>query len=267
MPELPEVESIKRSLSPNIVGQKLNNYKIYDHRTNRYNAKKPRIDEYLLAISRKGKLLIFDFEQYSIIFHLGMSGRIQVNDKKNKHTRARFYFDKDTVNFDDIRRFGFINIIKTGLKDNYLNRIGPDVLDISIKQTLIIIEISKKSKSSIKDFILNQKYMSGIGNIYANEILFASKIHPETKVNTLNSNNWKDFFNNTKRIMRLAIKNNGTTLSDMTYFLPYGDFGSNQNFLKVYSKKNCFNCEHIIDKIYINQRSTYFCRKCQKLKN
>tara|TARA_B100000886_G_scaffold83236_1_gene54234 strand:- start:113 stop:916 length:804 start_codon:yes stop_codon:yes gene_type:complete len=267
MPELPEVESIKRSLSPNIVGQKLNNYKIYDHRTNRYNSKNPRIKESLLAISRKGKLLIFDFEQYSIIFNLGMSGRIQVNEKKNKHTRARFYFDKDTVNFDDIRRFGFINIIKTGFKKNYLNRIGPDVLNISRKQSRIIIEKSKKSKSLIKDFILNQKNMSGIGNIYANEILFASRIHPETKVNTLSSNNWKDFFNNTKRIMRLAIKNNGTTLSDMTYFLPYGEFGSNQNFLKVYSKTNCLNCGHIIDKIYIKQRSTYFCRKCQKLKN
>ena len=89
----------------------------------------------------------------------------------------------------------------------------------------------------------------------------------ETKVNALSSNNWEDFFNNTKKIMRLAIKNNGTTLSDMTYFLPYGEFGSNQNFLKIYSKTNCFNCGHIIDKIYINQRATYFCRKCQKLKN
>ena len=167
MPELPEVESIKRSLSSNIVGQKLENYKIYDHRTNRYNTKKPTINESLSGISRKGKLLIFDFEHYSIIFHLGMSGRIQVNDKKNKHTRARFYFDKDTVNFDDIRRFGFINIIKAELKIDYLNKIGPDVLDISTKQSRIIIDKSKKSKSLIKDFILNQKYMSGIGNIYA----------------------------------------------------------------------------------------------------
>ncbi|MEL0239310.1 MAG: bifunctional DNA-formamidopyrimidine glycosylase/DNA-(apurinic or apyrimidinic site) lyase [Candidatus Actinomarina sp.] len=267
MPELPEVESIKRSLSSNIVGQNLENYKIYDHRTNRYNTKKPKIKESLSGISRKGKLLIFDFEHYSIIFHLGMSGRIQVNDKKNKHTRARFYFHKDTVNFDDIRRFGFINIINAEYKIDYLNKIGPDVLEINTKQSRIIIDKSKKSKSLIKDFILNQKYMSGIGNIYANEILFASRIHPETKVNDLSSNNWIDFFNNTKKIMQLAIKNNGTTLSDMTYFLPYGEFGSNQKFLKIYSKTNCFNCEHIIDKIYINQRATYFCRKCQKLKN
>ena len=141
------------------------------------------------------------------------------------------------------------------------------MLEISTKQSRIIIDKSKKSKSLIKDFILNQKYMSGIGNIYANEILFASRIHPETKVNALSRNNWNDFFKNTKKIMQLAIKNNGTTLSDMTYFLPYGEFGSNQNFLKIYSKTNCFNCEHIIDKIYINQRATYFCRKCQKLKN
>ena len=157
--------------------------------------------------------------------------------------------------------------IKAELKIDYLNKIGPDVLEISTKQSRIIIDKSKKSKSLIKDYILNQKYMSGIGNIYANEILFASRIHPETKVNALSSNNWEDFFNNTKKIMRLAIKNNGTTLSDMTYFLPYGEFGSNQNFLKIYSKTNCFNCGHIIDKIYINQRATYFCRKCQKLKN
>ena len=267
MPELPEVESIRRSLSPNIIGQKLQGYKINDHRTNRFNTKNPKINESLLGISRKGKLLIFDFEKYSIIFHLGMSGRIQVNDKKNKHTRASFYFDKDQVNFDDIRRFGFINIINSELKNNYLKKIGPDVLNITKEQSRMVINKSKKSKSLIKDYILNQKYMSGIGNIYANEILFASRIHPKTKVNTLNNNNWKDFFNNTKRIMRLAVKNNGTTLSDMTYFLPYGEFGSNQNFLKIYSKTNCFNCEHIIDKIYINQRATYFCRKCQKLKN
>ena len=154
MPELPEVESIKRSLSSNIVGQKLKNYKIYDHRTNRYNTKKPTINESLLAISRKGKLLIFDFEDYSIIFHLGMSGRIQVNEKKNKHTRARFYFDKDNVNFDDIRRFGFIKIIKAELKIDYLNKIGPDVLKISTKQLRIIIDKSKKSKSLIKNFKL-----------------------------------------------------------------------------------------------------------------
>ena len=72
--------------------------------------------------------------------------------------------------------------------------------------------------------------MSGIGNIYANEILFASRIHPETKVNALSSNNWKDFFKNTKKIMQLAIKNNGTTLSDMTYFLPYGEFWFKSEF-------------------------------------
>ncbi len=126
---------------------------------------------------------------------------------------------------------------------------------------------AKKSSTSIKKFLLNQKNISGLGNIYVNEILFLAGIHPHSLSFKLQDTNWNDIFSNTKKVLKKAIKNNGTTLNDMTYFLPYGEFGSNQNFLKIYSKTNCFNCEHIIDKIYINQRATYFCRKCQKLKN
>ena len=267
MPELPEVESIKKIVSPIFIGQKLIKYSINDERTNRFNSKIPNNLGVLLDISRIGKVLDFTFKDYSILFHLGMSGRIEINCKINKHTRGEFQFNKDSLLFDDIRKFGYIKITSNDLKDIHFKMIGPDILELSIKNKRNILEKAKKSKVTIKNFLLNQKNMSGLGNIYVNEVLFKAKINPLSTTEKLNQNHWNDIFLYSKKVLTSAIKNNGTTLDDMTYFLPNGNYGSNQNFLNVYNKNNCNKCKNKIDKLYIDNRSSYVCKKCQFLVN
>lgn len=267
MPELPEVESIKRYISPVFTGQKLIKYSINDERTNRFNSSNPKNLGVLREVNRKGKVLDFTFKNYSILFHLGMSGRVDINNLKNKHTRAVFIFNKDKLNFNDIRKFGYIKITSNDLKDIHLQMIGPDILELSIKNKRNIYEKAKKSKVSIKNFLLNQKNMSGLGNIYVNEVLFKAKINPLSTTEKLNQNHWNDIFLYSKKVLTSAIKNNGTTLDDMTYFLPNGNYGSNQNFLNVYNKNNCNKCKYKIDKLYIDNRSSYVCKKCQFLVN
>ena len=267
MPELPEVESIKRFLSPVFIGQKLVKYYINDERTNRFNSANPKNLGVLLDVTRKGKVLDFTFNNYSILFHLGMSGRIDINTKINKHTRAEFYFNNDYLVFDDIRKFGYIKVTSNQLKVEHLHKIGPDILELSIKNKRNVLKKGKNSKVAIKKFLLNQKNISGLGNIYVNEVLYKSEIHPLSSTEKLNNDHWKKIFLYSKKVLTLAIKNNGTTLDDMTYFLPNGIYGSNQNFLKIYNKNNCNKCNNIIDKLYIDNRSSYACNKCQFLIN
>ena len=267
MPELPEVESIKKIVLPIFIGQKLIKYSINDERTNRFNSKIPNNLGVLLDISRIGKVLDFTFKDYSILFHLGMSGRIDINSKINKHTRAEFKFNKDCLVFDDIRKFGYIKFTSNQLKDNHLLMIGPDILELTSENKRNILEKGKKSKVTIKNFLLNQKNTSGLGNIYVNEVLYKAKIHPLSTTEKLNKNHWKEIFLYSKKVLNSAIKNNGTTLDDMTYFLPNGSYGSNQKFLKIYNKNNCNKCKNKIDKLYIDNRSSYVCKKCQFLVN
>jgi len=267
MPELPEVESIKKIVSPIFIGQKLIKYSINDERTNRFNSENPKNLGILLGVSRKGKVLDFTLKDYSILFHLGMSGRIDINSKINKHTRAEFKFNKDCLVFDDIRKFGYIKFTSNQLKDNHLLMIGPDILELTSENKRNILEKGKKSKVTIKNFLLNQKNTSGLGNIYVNEVLYKAKIHPLSTTEKLNKNHWKEIFLYSKKVLNSAIKNNGTTLDDMTYFLPNGSYGSNQKFLKIYNKNNCIKCKNKIDKLYIDNRSSYVCKKCQFLVN
>lgn len=264
MPELPEVESIRRVLQDSLIDQKLQKYKIFDDRVNRFNNTKPRNFGILLNISRKGKILQFKFKKNSIFFHLGMSGRLDLNGLKNKHTHGLFFFEKDILLYDDIRKFGYIKILNNEQADIQFAAIGPDSLSLSKKDKDFVLNKANRSSTSIKNFLLNQKNLSGIGNIYVNEILFLAGVHPLSKTFKLKDKNWNDIFVNTKKVLEKAIKNNGTTLSDMTYVLPQGVYGNNQNSLYVYAKDKCFSCLQKIDKILIDSRATYVCKKCQK---
>ena len=264
MPELPEVESIRRVLQNSLINQNLQKYKILDNRINRFNNTKPRNLGSLLNISRKGKILQFNFKENSIFFHLGMSGRLDLNGIKNKHTHGLFFFEKDVLLYDDIRKFGYIKILKNEQAKNQFAAIGPDSLSLTKKDKTYVLKKANRSSTSVKNFLLNQKNLSGLGNIYVNEILFLSGVHPLSKTFNLKDQNWNAIFVNTKKVLQKAIKNNGTTLSDMTYILPQGAYGNNQNSLYIYAKDKCFSCTRKIDKILVDSRATYVCKKCQK---
>tara|TARA_B100000676_G_scaffold92277_1_gene91966 strand:- start:172 stop:975 length:804 start_codon:yes stop_codon:yes gene_type:complete len=264
MPELPEVESIRRVLQNSLINQNLQKYKILDNRINRFNNTKPRNLGTLLDISRKGKILQFIFKKNSIFFHLGMSGRLDLNGLKNKHTHGLFFFENDVLLYDDIRKFGYIKILKNEQAKNQFAAIGPDSLSLTKKDKTYVLKKANRSSTSVKNFLLNQKNLSGLGNIYVNEILFLSGVHPLSKTFNLKDQNWNAIFVNTKKVLQKAIKNNGTTLSDMTYILPQGAYGNNQNSLYIYAKDKCFSCTRKIDKILVDSRATYVCKKCQK---
>ena len=264
MPELPEVESIRKVLEKSLLNQKLKRYKITDKRINRFNHIDPKKIGMLNVIFRKGKILQFKFENISFLFHLGMSGRLALNSSKNKHTHGVFIFENDILLFDDIRKFGYIKILNNDEVYNHFDKIGPDSLSLTLSSKNKIIEKANKSKVEIKKFLLNQKNISGLGNIYVNEILFLSKVNPFLSAFKLTKDNWVTIFSNTTQILKKAIKNNGTTLSDMTYYLPFGDYGNNQNNLLIYGRNICFSCSNKIDKLLIDSRATYMCFKCQK---
>jgi len=264
MPELPEVESIRRVLQNSLINQNLQKYKILDNRINRFNNTKPRNLGTLLDISRKGKILQFIFKKNSIFFHLGMSGRLDLNGLKNKHTHGLLFFENDVLLYDDIRKFGYIKILKNEQAKNQFAAIGPDSLSLTKKDKTYVLKKANRSSTSVKNFLLNQKNLSGLGNIYVNEILFLSGVHPLSKTFNLKDQNWNAIFVNTKKVLQKAIKNNGTTLSDMTYILPQGAYGNNQNSLYIYAKDKCFSCTRKIDKILVDSRATYVCKKCQK---
>ena len=264
MPELPEVESIRRVLQNSLINQNLQKYKILDNRINRFNNTKPRNLGTLLDISRKGKILQFIFKKNSIFFHLGMSGRLDLNGLKNKHTHGLFFFENDVLLYDDIRKFGYIKILKNEQAKNQFAAIGPDSLSLTKKDKTYVLKKANRSSTSVKNFLLNQKNLSGLGNIYVNEILFLSGVHPLSKTFNLKDQNWNAIFVNTKKVLQKAIKNNGTTLSDMTYILPQGAYGNNQNSLYIYAKDKCFSCTRKINKILVDSRATYVCKKCQK---
>ena len=155
MPELPEVESIRRVLKNSLINQKLQKYKIFDQRINRFNTVNPRNLGVLLEIYRKGKILQFNFKNNSIFFHLGMSGRLDLNGIKNKHTHGIFFFDEDVLHYDDIRKFGYIKILKNDLANKQFAILGPDALSLSKLDKIFVMNEAKKSSTSIKKFLLD----------------------------------------------------------------------------------------------------------------
>ena len=264
MPELPEVESVRKVLKNTLLNQNLITYKITNKRINRFNNTRPKNNGMLIEIIRKGKVLQFKFKNISFLFHLGMSGRLSLNGSKNKHTHGIFTFENDILLFDDIRKFGYIKILNNDDVKNHFQKLGPDAFSLTQSNKIKIMQKANKSSVELKKFLLNQKNISGLGNIYVNEILFLSNVNPFTSSFNLTPENWRIIFSNTRKILKKAINNNGTTLSDMTYYLPLGEYGTHQNSLLIYGKNICISCSGKIDKLFIDSRATYMCKKCQK---
>ncbi|MFH1820600.1 MAG: DNA-formamidopyrimidine glycosylase [Candidatus Nealsonbacteria bacterium] len=244
MPELPEVETIRRQLNQKIVGKKLNGKKIS-------------------AVRRRAKLLIIDFvDSTSLVFHLKMTGQLIFNGEPLKYTRHIFKFnDGSKLLFNDARKFGWWRELKNTKEIE--KPFGPEVLEVNLQT--FKERLKKHLNSRIKLLLLDQKFIAGIGNIYSDEILFASKIHPLRKVSTLNDKEIKQILENSKKILKKAIKYRGTTQQD--YRDALGKEGQYQTQLKVYQKKGkkCERCQTKIERIKIGSRSAHFCPKCQKI--
>ena len=287
MPELPEVEIVRQSLDKKIK-QKSVKKVIIRNRNLRFqipkNFKSYLKNKKIIKVGRFSKYLIINFSGggYCLV-HLGMSGTIHILDKKKslkftntsfyhspilpqKHNHVELIFNSFKVVYNDPRRFGFFELIKNSneLKKRF-KHLGPEPFDINFNLNYVFNFFSKKNKD-IKSFLLDQRFVSGIGNIYANEILFLSKINPFKKVKLLTKKQCKKIILNTKKILLKAITRGGSSIRDFKDISgAQGDF---QKEFKVYQQEGIkcksSGCSSVIKKKIISNRSTFFCFSCQK---
>ncbi len=286
MPELPEVEIIKQSLKKSILYKKIIKVLI-KNRNLRFkiekNLNKLLSKKKIIKVSRKSKYLIIYFEQNQfLIIHFGMSGTLHLVKKNNynktnlsfynsenlpkKHSHIIIFFKNFKIIYNDPRRFGYLKYFKSYKKMNFFfSNLGLEPLDKNFNLNYLKKIIINKNKN-IKNFLLDQKYISGIGNIYANEILYYSKINPYKNVKKLNISDLKKIIHFSRFILKKAIKKGGSTIRDFKN--TKGIAGSFQNEFKAYNRenKNCLNkrCLGKIIKVFISNRSSYFCKNCQK---
>ena len=275
MPELPEVETVKNHLNKIIKNKVIDDVLILRH-----NIIKGDEDKFIKTLKNKkinevkryGKFLVFDLGKEDVLIsHLRMEGKyIKGNsvDDKSKYARVIFVFkDKSILNYDDSRTFGTMMIRKKKdyLKVPPLSLLGQEAIkNINVDRFYSAIY---KDHRYIKEVLLDQHIISGLGNIYVDETLFMSKISPLSKTNCLTKSDIKMILINAKKILLEAIKNNGTTVH--TFAWDNGKSGNFQSFLKVYGKKGkeCPSCGHQFIKIKLKGRGTTYCPYCQKLKN
>jgi len=289
MPELPEVEVVKRSLINKTRNSIIKAVKINDGRL-RYKISNNQIKKIiglrLTKIIRRSKYLLFFFNKDIVmLLHLGMSGKLFFINKKNKKYKTSFYYnineekDKkhDRVIFDlsnnkkliynDVRKFGFIKLLnKFDLYQNFhLKNLGPEPLENKFNFKYFKKYIFGRNRT-IKDILMDQKFVSGLGNIYVNEILFFSRIKPTRKIKYLSDSEINKVIKFTKKILSKAITLGGSSIKDFSS--SSGKKGLFQQEFKVYGRKGEFcrktKCKSKIVKIVLTNRASFFCDKCQK---
>jgi len=286
MPELPEIEIVRRSLLKLINKAKIIDIKI-NNKNLRYKISKALfnslLNKQIIKISRKSKYLIFHFKKKLLLIHLGMSGKLLVVRQKNnlllktsfyynlnilkKHNHVLFFLNNGhTLIYNDVRRFGFLKVYnaKDQEKIPFLKKLGhePFAKKFSLKY---FKNFTKNKKKNIKNLLMDQTFVSGLGNIYVNEVLFASKINPLRACNNLSEIELKNIISNIKKILKYSISKGGASIKD--FINTEGKSGNFQQFFKVYSRenKNCSrnSCNGKIEKILISNRSSFYCNKCQ----
>ena len=287
MPELPEVEIVKQSLSQNIQQKKIQKV-IIKNRNLRFKIpskfEKLLKNKLIIKVSRFSKYLILNFSDRSFcLVHLGMSGTIHLIKKNNlnnftntsfynssnlpkKHNHVEIRLKNLKIIYNDPRRFGFFRYIKNEqeLKKKF-EHLGPEPFfkEFNLKYLMNYFENKKKD---IKSFLLDQKFVSGIGNIYASEILFLCKINPKKEAFKLTKKEGKKIISFSKIVLNKAIKKGGSSIRDFKNIL--GENGNYQKEFKVYQKEsgNCprNKCKGKIKKIVLAKRSTFYCNICQK---
>ena len=287
MPELPEVEVVKQSLEKYVLNKKILKI-IVKNKNLRYpvpeSISKKLVNLKIQKVRRISKYLAIEFKnQIFLLIHLGMSGTLHlVKSRKNfqntnlsfyhsknlpeKHNHLFFNFKNFSLILNDPRRFGFIKLIKGNINlKNYFSKLGPDPFDKDFNFKYIKEYFFKKNKN-IKNTIIDQKFISGIGNIYASEILNYSKINPFKISEKISNNEIKKIIFYTKKVLNRSIKRGGTTINN--FLSIKGRQGSYQKEFRVYDRENklCKNklCLGTIIKVNISNRSTYMCNICQK---
>lgn len=280
MPELPEVETIRRGLSKFIVKDQIKNTKILCEKSFIGKPQTATIKD----IRRFGKALIIDLDnKNSLMVHLRMTGQLIYDGKEryaaghpsenfvaelpNKQTRVIFELENGTLYFNDQRKFGFVKVLETEDVENdpFIKKLAKEPWQIETEE--LYEKFQKHKAAPIKATILDQTIISGLGNIYADEALFRAKIHPKTKSGKLTKKQTKDLIEAAKYVMEKSIESGGSTLRD--YKKADGTRGDYlDKFAQVFNRtgQKCPRCSKIIEKIRVAGRGTHICPCCQKEK-
>lgn len=272
MPELPEVRTICNDLRNILLNETIKSFNLQTKKSLKnfdLNEFEGLNNQKVINIHQKGKNIIWELEDYFLVLHLRMEGNFNftksLNEQNTNHIISYFQLENGWfLIFSDHRKFATINVYS---KNDYsysnlpiLEKIAPEPWDIDLK--IFYYKMINK-KISIKNFLLDQTNIAGLGNIYVNEILFLSKVHPLRKTNTIDYATAELIIENSKKILEQAIEYNGTTIKS---FRSFGTKGNFQSFLNVHGRdgQKCKICNNLITKEKIGGRGTYYCSSCQK---
>lgn len=273
MPELPEVEVIRRGLAPRLQGRRF----LQVHAGGQVLRRQSPLDELacwlpgrrIVGLKRRGKYLLFALEGgVTLMVHLGMTGRLLLGPLPQGdnpgHVHLTFTLDEGlTLIYQDVRRFGQVLVFPPGAELTFLAQVGREPFCRSVTSAWLMDRAKGRSRP-VKNFLLEGRELAGIGNIYASEILFAAGVHPETPVRELTLAGWERLLQETRRILKRAIAQGGTTVND--YLNAAGQTGLFQVELAVYGREGepCPACGAVIERLLQAGRSTFFCPRCQK---
>lgn len=271
MPELPEVETTRTGIAPHVLGEKIYKVIVRDGRLRwpvPKELKRNITGRAVRDISRRGKYLIFHFDNGSMLVHLGMSGSLRIltaKVKAEKHDHADFIFESGCIlRFRDPRRFG--SILWTGgdpEQHSLLAALGPEPLGDELSGDYLFRR-SRGRAQSVKTFIMDSRIVTGVGNIYANEALFAAGIHPRNQAGKISKARYEKLGAAIKEVLEKAVAKGGTTLRD--FVNSAGEPGYFRHELQVYARAGqaCVQCRAPIKVQRLGQRSTFYCSRCQK---
>ncbi|MCY8517711.1 DNA-formamidopyrimidine glycosylase [Bacillus atrophaeus] len=275
MPELPEVETVRRTLTGLVRGKTIKSVEIRWPNIIKRPAEPEEfarnlIGETIQSIGRRGKFLLFHLDHFVMVSHLRMEGKYglhQAEDPDDKHVHVVFTMTDGTqLRYRDVRKFGTMHLFHPGeeMRELPLSQLGPEPDDKEFTDAYLKERLMKTNRA-VKTALLDQKAVVGLGNIYVDEALFRAGIHPETKANQLSAKKIKKLHEEIKNTLQEAIDAGGSTVR--SYINSQGEIGMFQLRHFVYGKKDkpCKTCGTMISKIVVGGRGTHFCAKCQKL--
>ena len=273
MPEKPEVVTVCKALEERIVGKRITGCKVYWNNIivvpTAKEFQKEICGEMIYSITSRGKFIVIELDRYYLLIHLRMEGKFtfrNIGEELSKHEHVEFILD-DSVSwrYHDVRKFGRMYLLLKGEAYSIkpLNELGYDYYEPLLTGEYLYSKFQTK-KLPIKTVLLDQSIIAGIGNIYANEILFLSGILPSKKASDITLKECDTIINNTRDVLDRAVQLGGTTIKSFTS--AEGVHGLFQNELMIHGRnnENCKKCGSKIEKVYINGRGTYYCPNCQK---
>ncbi len=266
MPELPEVETIKRELEKAVLGKKITEVCVHNPAVIR----QPSVDKFKKELSgvsiknilRKAKVLILELSNgKSLVIHLRMTGQL-IYPGDGRKSRVSFKLsDGKTLDFNDQRLFAELRLLDDWHNLKFIQGLGPEPFDLTEEE---FKKMLSNKNTKIKPLLMNQTFISGVGNLYTAEVLFRAKIHPERPAASLSDKEKENLFKEIKDTLNEAIEHKGSSLDQ--YLQLSGEAGDYVKYHKVYDRegKPCLVCKSPIKRISLGGRGTYFCPKCQK---